>query len=276
MTDGADGADAQRPDAGLVAFTAAAGRWIDLVFREAMRAAGTRGGAALRERHGSGYGNVLIEYRTTLAWPNGVVTARGIAETSRYRDPATVDAELAAAAERGSIERDVDGSIRATAGGHVFLDDLYATQEAVLAAYWDGRDAFVSRLAAATLTLLDAGMVRPAMPDGAFAAMTPNWEPPGISPSVLLLNRLSAMRYHRSDAHATAWRAAGLTAAEMVSLQESATPAATTGESARARRDAIEARTNEISAAAFDSVHPADRAGFLRDLQALSAGATAN
>ena len=275
MTDGADGADAQRPDAGLVAFTAAAGRWIDLVFREAMRAAGTRGGAALRERHGSGYGNVLIEYRTTLAWPIGVVTARGIAETSRYRDPATVDAELAAAVERGSIARDADGSVHATAGGHVFLDDLYATQEAALAAHWDGRDPVVFRLAAATSTLLDAAIARPVMPDGAFAAMTPNWEPPGIGPSVLLLNRLSAMRYHRSDAHATAWRAAGLTATDMVALQESATHSATTDESVRARRDAIEARTNEISAAAFDAVDPADRAGFVRDLQSLSAGATA-
>ena len=61
--------------------------------------------------------------------------------------------------------------------------------------------------------------VYPVLPAGAFATMTPNYEPVGLTAPVRLLNQLSAMRYHRSDAHAVAWRAAGLTAPEMVAIQ---------------------------------------------------------
>jgi hypothetical protein len=258
-------------EASLVAFTAEAGKWIDRVFRDAMRAAGIRGGAGLRERHGPGYGLVLIEYRTALGWPDGVVTPRGIAETTRYRDPSEVEAEVDAAAGRGSITRDADGAVRATAGGHAFLDDLYATQAVTLAAHWSGLDASVSRLAAVTRTLVESATDRPVMPDGTFATMTPNWETPGASDAVLLLNRLSAMRYHRSDAHAVAWRAAGLTAAAMVALQESVGAGELDGHS---RRDVIEARTNEIAAAAFGAVDLAMRGQFFGDLRSLATALT--
>jgi hypothetical protein len=267
MTDPA----APHVEASLVTFTAEAGKWIDRVFRDAMRAAGIRGGAGLRERHGPGYGLVLIEYRTAMGWPDGVVMPRGIAETTRYRDPSDVEAELDAAVGRGSITRDADGAVRATAGGHAFLDDLYATQGTALAVHWSGLDAPVSRLAAVTRTLVESATDRPVMPDGTFATMTPNWEPPGTSDAVLLLNRLSAMRYHRSDAHAKAWRAAGMTAAGMVALQESAAANESNGQS---RRDVIEARTNEIAAAVFGAVDLAGHGEFFGDLRSLAAAVT--
>ena len=67
----------------------------------------------------------------------------------------------------------------------------------------------IERLAAATASLVAAATSGPVLARGALAAMTPNYEPAGTPQSVLLLNRLSALRYHRSDAHAVAWRAAG-------------------------------------------------------------------
>jgi hypothetical protein len=91
--------------------------------------------------------------------------------------------------------------------------------------------------------------------------MTPNHEPLGTATSVLLLNRLSALRYHRSDAHAAAWREAGRTAREMLALQEAGGP----------ERDAIEARTNEIAAPIFAVLRPEDREPFLAALAELTA-----
>ena len=51
---------------------------------------------------------------------------------------------------------------------------------------------------------------------------SPRWRPPyepdGTPPGVLLLNRLGTLRYHRADAHAAAWTAAGHTAASIAEL----------------------------------------------------------
>jgi len=56
-----------------------------------------------------------------------------------------------------------------------------------------------------------------------------------------------------------AWREAGLTAVEMLAVQEAGGP----------RRDAIEARTNEIAAPIFAVLRPGDREPFLAALAEL-------
>jgi len=240
----------------LVAFTAAAGVEIDRLFRAAMAAAGRAGGPGLRARHAAAHG-VLIEFRTALARPDGFVSAACIAETTRYRESVSVEAELTDAVERGAIIRDADGTIRATVAGHAFLDDVYATQAVALESRWSGE--VCARVSAVALDLVAAAATTPVMRDGSFAAMTPTWEPPGTPDTVLLLNRLSALRYHRSDAHATAWREAGLTATQMIALQDAGGP----------KRDAIETRTNEIASPPFAILD--DRAGelFLSDIRSL-------
>lgn len=244
-------------DAGLVAFTSAAGSEIDRLFRAAMAAAGRAGGPVLRSRHPFAHG-VLIEFRTSLAWPNGSVTAACIAETTRYRDSDSVAAELRDAVERGAITRDADGAIRATVAGHAFLDDVYATQAVALASRWP--DDVCARVAAIAFDLVEAAAASPVMRDGSLAAMTPTWEPLGTPDTVLLLNRLSALRYHRSDAHAMAWREAGLTASEMIALQGAGGP----------KRDLIEARTNEIASAPFAILDDRARELFLIDIRSLA------
>ena len=240
----------------LVAFTAAAGAEIDRLFRAAMAAAGRAGGPGLRSRHAAAHG-VLIEFRTALVRPDGFVSAACLAETTRYRDPGSVEAELIDAVDRGAIIRDADGTIRPTVAGHAFLGDVYATQALALASRWP--DEVCARVSAIALELVAAAAAAPVMREGAFAAMTPTWEPPGTPATVLLLNRLSALRYHRSDAHATAWREAGLTATQMIALQDAGGP----------MRDAIETRTNEIASPPFAILD--DRAGelLLSDIRSL-------
>jgi hypothetical protein len=238
---------------------AAAGADIDRLFRAAMAAGARSAGPRLRERYGTGYGELLVDFRTVLAAPDGIVTAAELAEVMRYQDPADVESLIRRAEDRGAVTRDDDGRIRATPTGHAFLDDVYAAQADALGLLWANAADAVARLAAITGDLVVAASLDPLLLVGAFTAMTPNYEPAGTPAEVLLLNRLSALRYHRSDAHAIAWRSAGLSATEMVAIQE-------TG---GARRDAIEARTNEIAAAPFRTLAADRRSDFLADLRSM-------
>jgi len=254
-------ASAPTTDAADVAYAAAAGAAIDRTFRAAMRHCGRRGGPGLRERHGPGMGEVLIDFRTTLARPDGAVTAAQFAEVTRYLGATDAEASLVAAVERGAITRATDGTISAAAAGRAFLADVYKAQAVALDEAWAAHGSTVTAAAGSAGALVAAASTAPIYPAGAFAAMTPNHEPAGAPPSVLLLNRLSALRYHRSDAHAAAWREAGLTAATMVDLQEAGGP----------ERDAIEERTDELAAPIFAVLRPEDREPFLAALAELTA-----
>lgn len=246
-------------DTMLVGFVAAAGAEIDRLFRAAMGACARSSGGDLRDRYGAGYGELLIDFRTVLAAPDGIVTAAALAEVMRYYDAADIESTIRRAEDRGAITRDDSGRIRATPAGHAFLDDVYATQAGALSSLWDGACEAVGRLAAVTGELVVAAALDPLLPVGAFTAMTPNYEPVGTPAAVLLLNRMSALRYHRADAHAIAWGSAGLSATEMVAIQEAGGP----------RRDAIEARTNEIAAVPFRTVAEDSRGTFLADLRSM-------
>lgn len=246
-------------DATLVAFVAAAGAEIDRLFRAAMGACARSGGATLRDRYGAGYGELLIDFRSVLAARDGAVTAAAFAEVMRYHHSADVESLIRRAEDRGAVIRDEDGQIWASQTGHAFFDDLYAAQADALDSLWAGADESLARLTATTGEIVADASLHPLLPVGAFTAMTPNYEPAGTPGTVLLLNRLSALRYHRSDAHAIAWRSAGLTAAEMEAIQESG----------GSRRDAIEARTNEIAAAPFRILAHDRRATFLADLRSM-------
>jgi hypothetical protein len=246
-------------DGVLVGFVAAAGAEIDRLFRAAMGACARSGGAALRDRYGAGYGELLIDFRTVLAALDGAVTAAAIAEVMRYHDAADVESSIRRAEDRGAVIRDDAGQMRATPAGHAYFDDLYAAQADALASLWAEADESLARLTAITGELVVAASLDPLLPVGAFTAMTPNFEPVGTPDTVLLLNRLSALRYHRSDAHAIAWRSAGLSATEMVAIQGSG----------GSRRDAIEARTNEIAAAPFRILAEDRRRILLADLRSM-------
>ena len=66
----------------------------------------------------------------------------------------------------------------------------------------------------------------------AYLTMAPPYEPADATVGALLHHRLSVLRYHRADAHAAAWQAAGLTSEAVTQLP------------AGPMRSAIEAETN--------------------------------
>jgi len=134
-----------------------------------------------------------------------------------------------------------------------FLDELYDLHAHITTTCWP---ADLSRLLDIAGRLLTAAT---ATGGPAFAVFNPPHERPGDPPGVLLFNRLAALRYHRSDAHAAAWAARGLTAAEIVAL-----PADTP------LRQDIEADTNRRAALPYEALPPNERLRFLAELAALA------
>ena len=236
---------------GDAAFAAEIAAEIDRAFVGAMRRAPARGGREISARHGGRPATgCLVEFRTSLAWPGRVVTWRQFAAVTRYRDAVAERAALDVQAGHGTLA--VDGAgISATASGRAFLTELFAHQSALMAQDWPDVAGLVDLVGA----ILDAAA---GSGGDAFAAMAPPYEPPGMSAGGLLLNRLGTLRYHRADAHATAWRAAGLTAAEIQALP------------AGPERAAIEAETDRLAAPPFSALADADRRALLAGLRALA------
>ena len=106
---------------------------------------------------------------------------------------------------------------------------MYASGAEAAAGLWSG-----NRATAAGLSELAGRLVVAAVASGgdAYAAVAPPYEPPGASPELLLHHRLAVLRYHRADAHAAAWQAAGHTVATIRGLAEGP------------ERERIEAETN--------------------------------
>jgi len=240
---------------------------IDRVFVAGMAAGRTRGGTELSQRYGgppaTGF---LIEFRTRLAGApepgrldgaGAAVSAAGFAAVTRYRDPADCQRTLDKQIGHGMITREASGAIRATERGREFLREVYALHADAMRELWEaGHAGRVSRLVEALGKLLDAaGADSP--PDGAYAAMAPPYEPDGTPPGVLLLNRLGTLRYHRADAHAAAWTAAGQTAHSIAAMP------------AGPGRGAIEAETDRRAAGPYAALTPDERLTFLADLAAL-------
>jgi hypothetical protein len=225
---------------------------VDRAFVAGMRAPRERGGRAVAARHG-GPSAVwgLVEFRTSLAWPGRVVTGPQWRAVWRYRSVDDGVRWIAERAAAGTLEPVEDG-FRAAPTGLAFLHDAYAAQDEVLEVHWG---AAASPLLAPLST---AAAAAPSTGGLAYAAMTPTYEPAGgWRPGLRVLDLLTALRYHRSDAHAAAWAADGLTAAGIAAL---------TG---GPRRDAIEAETNRRAAPPWGALTPPSRTGLLDALVAL-------
>ncbi|MEV4390862.1 hypothetical protein [Nonomuraea sp. NPDC049607] len=220
---------------GLGEFAAAIAPVIDAAHVNVHAAAG-RALLDLVERSGLTAG-LLNDLRFVL--PLRPVTTAALAAVHRYGDVTEgVDVHV----REGALERDADGSLRLTAQGRAFVDGLYAAHAEAAGRVWAGHD--VTALAASAGGVLDRAV---RVPGGALEVMAPPYEPDGAPAGLLLFNRLAALRYHRADAHAESWRAAGLTAAGIVALRDGPL------------RDTIEADTNRRAAAPYEAMTAADR-----------------
>lgn len=134
-----------------------------------------------------------------------------------------------------------------------FLDELYDLHAHIITTCWPADLSGLLDIAGRLLTAAAA------TGGPAFTIFSPPHERPGDPPGVLLFNRLAALRYHRSDAHAAAWAARGLTAAEIVALAADAP-----------LRQDIEADTNRRAAPPYEALPPNERLRLLAELAALA------
>ncbi len=182
------------------------------------------------------------------------VTGEGLTAVYRYRDPADVERDVDALLAGGLVERIGDGAVQASERGRMMLTQMYNVTATVAEQLWAEREGSLAELGDLAGRLVQSGI---ATGGRAYATMAPPYEPPDASSGLLLHSRLSVLRYHRQDAHAAAWQAAGLTSTTIRQLP------------AGAEREAIEADTNRRDAAPYASLRPDDRLAFLVGLAAL-------
>ncbi|NYF55928.1 hypothetical protein [Micromonospora purpureochromogenes] len=235
---------------------------VDRTFVAGMLAGRDGGGAELSQRYGGPAATgFLVEFRTRLAAPGGTVDGAGFAAVTRYRDPAACQRALDKQVAHGMIVRQPDGGFAATERGTDFLTEIYQVHGEVTEELWAGHDDRMLRLVEAFGRLLAYALLLAGEPDAeptpAFATMAPPYEPDGTPPGVLLLNRLGTLRYHRADAHAAAWTAAGHTASSVSELPEGP------------ERRAIELETDRRAAGPYAALTAEERLAVLADLAAL-------
>ncbi|GAB3795360.1 hypothetical protein [Micromonospora zhanjiangensis] len=267
---------------------------VDRICLGVLRAAGAAGRPELDRRYGGPAATgFLVDLRTRLAVPGGTVSGPGFAAVTRYADPARCQRALDKQVAHGMIYRTAGGGLCATERGVAYLTEIAELHARVTERLWDGHRARVTRLVGTVGRLL-VRAARPAPADGtdpatgahrsgptdpvgaagepdeptwsdqwareagsAFHALGPPYEPDGTPAGVLLLNRLSTLRYHRADAHAAAWTAAGHTARSISALPDGP------------ERRAIELETDRRAAGPYRAIAPTERLELLADLAAL-------
>ncbi|HEY3201273.1 MAG TPA: hypothetical protein VGK55_12060 [Actinomycetes bacterium] len=193
------------------------------------------------------------QLRTALA--ARPVTAAGIAAVYRYRDPDEVRSDLDGLRAAGLIDAADDGGIEATEIGRAVLVGMYQVAAEVTGQLWSQQhDNALAALNDLAGRLVQAGL---ATGGDAYMTMAPPYEPDDATVGVLLHHRLSVLRYHRADAHAAAWQAAGLTAEAMIQLPEGP------------MRTAIEAETNRRAGVPYAALSVDERVALLAGLAAL-------
>jgi hypothetical protein len=238
-------------DLGPVAFAGLVAPAVDRAFRSAMARPRERARDLVARYTPDHRPGPLVEFRTALGWPGRSVTTTQAEAVLRYRDLAAFRAEIEA---HPLLAVDAADAFRATDAGHEFLLGLLRVQGEVLTEAWRAHADRVNRLVHTLGRLLEAATHTGGE---AFAAMAPPYEPPGVPDAAVLLNRLGTLRYHRADAHAAAWQAAGFTAATI------------RAEPPGDRRAAVEAETDRLAAPPFAALDSGERLALLADLAAL-------
>jgi hypothetical protein len=182
------------------------------------------------------------------------VTATGLAAIYRYRDADDVRRDLEGLHAAGLISNADDGAIRATETGRTVLTEMYKVTAEVVGELWAGQEGSLT-----DLNHLAGRLVHAALATGgdAYSTMAPPHEPAEATAGLLLHTRLSVLRYHRADAHAAAWQAAGLTSTTVGQMP--AGPA----------RDAIEEDTNRRAGVPYATLDMDERITLLAGLAAL-------
>jgi hypothetical protein len=182
------------------------------------------------------------------------ISGAGVAAVYRYRATADVRRDVGELQAANLVDVADDGAITATDTGRGLLAVMYGFSAECASELWGSHPDTVAQL-----NQIAGRVIEAAVPSGreAFRALAPPYEPAGADVALVLHHRLSVLRYHRADAHAAAWHAAGQTAQTMAELP------------AGAERDRIEADTNRRAGPPYASLTVAERSNFVQGLASL-------
>jgi hypothetical protein len=270
---------------------------------------GRPAGRALFEEFGLPGGGILIDARPILL--AGPITLDDLATIERFARREDLSAALDEHVRQGMLSRDDETEAAVystTARGQDLLLRLTDLHARTIAALWAVYGELLAGLATPATLMTDyAATALPLERYPAFRLQHAAPVPLGAPPAYVLLLRLTALRYLRADAHATAlaahqldatqattltllWRAAAPLAAEEITPGHHIGSEALDGALAalgrrglvheqhrrwlptaegRAARDEIELDTNRRAAPAYAALDVAERAAFLAGLRAL-------
>ena len=144
----------------------------------------------------------------------------------------------------GGLLQESGTDLGLTGAGRQLMLELRARFEQIIGDLWSDHAAAVQAVA----PLVDRCVAAAAASGGpSFALAWPVWQPADGSASMSVAEQLTPLRFHRADAHAAAWEAAGLTVSDVQQLGPGP------------QRDAIEADTNERAAAPYAALSPGER-----------------
>lgn len=229
------------------AFAAEIAPLIDGAVISVHRAVGPTGRHLVRTAGLPGAGLLVDLLVPLLAGPAEMPALHSIERYTPYEEfVGTIDEHVV----QGMLTHTGDAVV-ATPAGLELLRDLRRAQGIALIALWSDRLDAV----AALRPLVDKVLNSVDDPGPAFSLLKPPAQ--ADSAARALHDRITALRYHRADAHAVAWSAAGLTAAEITEL---------TGP----ERDHIEAETNRLAARPYKILTESERGTFLDTLKILA------
>jgi hypothetical protein len=190
---------------------------------------------------------------TGAVGPNGV-TWPELTSAVRYMPAEALRGQLEFLASIGVVTVD-DERVALTPPSLVAGQDLVNLKPAALANLWARWANRLPELAVIAQPIANRAMAS----DSLYAALTANMiRPQQLNAAYDLWNSVMAIRRYRADAHAAAWRETGETEATMPTLE--------VGE----KRDAIEARTNDLNAAIWEGMSHDDQLTLLAGLAGLN------
>jgi hypothetical protein len=186
--------------------------------------------------------------------PDRVVRVDDVLEVFLYQPAEQTRSTIDGLLRAGLAEAVGDDELRLAKSSLVLIPEVFARMQSFLDELWTGQTELVDRLlpiaqrACAAVTETGGAATR---------VMAPPSQLPGASAALVLAESLTPLRFHRFDAHAAAWRAEGLTVAQVQQLGP--------GE----QRERIEAETNRRAAAPYAVLSESERFALVTGLGAL-------
>ena len=197
---------------------------------------------------------VLSMLRNTM--PDRAVATDDIFEVFLYTPPDLVRASLEHLIGAAAIEPVSGSRVRLAEAGRSVITWMHGQVQDLLDRLWAGHDDLVAR----TLPLVELAYEAAIADGGAtLRVVSPVADPVDASAALRLAERLTPLRFHRFQAHATAWRTEGLTAEQAQALELGPL------------RDQIEAETNRLAARPYSALDPRQRRELREALAALPA-----